>query len=163
LTGITPPTLPSYGLVSISQVELKIALGQNVSGLGEKFIEGGDPIIYCDESLDPDDPDTFKCMLTNTRLTFLDENGNHWGIYFGPGSRTDGSWGGRRFFTNTQADPVQVVRTNPSKTDENPKNWTVQSQGNPGCFWYRGSKKNAPWVFAGVFLVPWSCTVNSLE
>ncbi len=160
---------------SIEQVELEIACGQNVSGLGEEIIRGGSyPIIYAEDiggtDIDEDDY-AYNTMYTNTRLIFLDDAGKQWGIYFGHGTRsTDGSWGAGRYFTNLKdnnpqvpTDPevfVKVQRLNP---DEDPKQWKVDSQGIPGFLWYKGSNKNAPWVYVGKYNVPWSCDVQSLE
>jgi len=157
-TGITPPTLldgPIY------QVDLHIAPYLNVSGLGDEYL--GDNFPYCDDII-PDDPDHLNnTMHASTWLIFLDDAGKQWEIYFGPGRMTEvewGEWGGGRIFTRPDATPVKIQRINPD--EEDPKIWKADSQSTPGFLWYRGSKKNAPYVFVGKYSVPWSCTVESL-
>ena len=134
-TGITPPGLPTEQPMPISQVELQIAPYLNVSGLTQG-----------------------STLDASTWLLFLDDTGNQWGLYFGRGRPlgVEDGWGGARFFTELDAVPVTVscVTLNTS--------WMVTST-TPGYLWYRGSKKNAPWVYVGKYDdVPWSCTVNSL-
>lgn len=97
---------------------------------------------------------TGDVLHASTWLLFLD-GVNQWGLYFGPGRTSEAGWGGARFFTDPSADPVIV-----SCLTEN-KSWTVTSN-TPGYLWYRGSKKNAPWVYVGKCNVPWSCDVEDL-
>jgi len=133
-TGITPPGLPTEQPMPISQVELQIAPYLNVSGLKEN-----------DPPLD-----------ASTWLLFLDGD-NQWGLYFGPGRTSEDGWGGARFFTDLNTPCVEI------ECNVLNKSWTVTST-TPGFLWYKGSKKNAPWVYVGKYdIVPWSCTVVSLE
>jgi len=90
----------------IDQVLLYIALGHNVSGLGEEFVEAdlhNGPLLYCNpEPITAEsNPADYPCILTNMRIDFRDfAHGNNWRLYFGPGPREDGAWPGGTFFSN---------------------------------------------------------------
>ncbi|MHC4510812.1 MAG: hypothetical protein ACYTAO_17965 [Planctomycetota bacterium] len=164
---------------SIDQVSLSIAVGQNVSGLGEEFV---DNVLYCNSAPITSDssPADYACMLTNMRVDFRDvTQGYNWRLYFGPGPRTGGTWPGGSLFSNP--DPslneyVTVTRTNPSLTGAgriwevttSPVNRelvsTVESaEVVPGFLYFKGTKPNDPLVYVGAFDVPWSCVAVSLE
>ncbi|MHC4536238.1 MAG: hypothetical protein ACYS6K_19985 [Planctomycetota bacterium] len=118
---------------AIYQVDLGIAPFQNVSGLPK------------DSTLD-----------ASTKLHFLDVEGNQWGLYFGRGRPlgVEDGWGGARFFTELTAAPVIVSCLTLNQS------WTVDSS-TPGYLWYRGSRKNAPWIYVGKYInVSWSCDVD---
>lgn len=118
--------LPTGG-IEIDRVELKIADGQNVSGLGEEILvkddfRSPDPILYAYPGTgeiakpqpDPDAvpapiPAEYNCMLTNMRIDFRDViQGYNWSLYFGPGPMllvpsdptSGGDWPGGFKFTN---------------------------------------------------------------
>lgn len=131
-TGVTPPGLPTEQPIPISQVELGIAPSLNVSGLGSGEV-----------------------LLASTKLIFLDSAGDQWGLFFGPGRTTEDGWGGSRFLTSLDTPEVIIDCITQNKE------WEVNSN-TPGYLWYRGSRKNAPWVYVGKSDIAWSCNVNSL-
>ena len=154
---------------SIDDVSLSIAVGHNVSGLGEEFV---DNVLYCS-------PPEIDCMLTNMRMDFSDTAGFNWRLYFGPGPRAEGAWPGGFFFSNPDPSKnayVTVVRENPSQSGSG-RLWQVRtvtvnrelvSDGQsaevvPGFLYFTGTKPNDPHIYVGTFDIPWSCDAESLE
>ena len=140
---------------TMHEVECVVALEHNVSGLGDG---DPDPSVreYCDGVEGTGDPTK---MCANTRFTFYDNDDNQYRISFGPGGRAGGTWPGEQYFTDPFAPPVEVTRLDDTT-------WTVFPTDDggkvPGFLWFKGKKKNAPWIYVGAFDVPWSCTADSL-
>jgi len=94
-----------------------------------------------------------QTLDASTWLLFLDGD-NQWGLYFGPGRNPEHGWGGARFFTDLDTLCVEI------ECNVLNQSWTVDSS-TPGYLWYRGSRKNAPWVYVGKYInVSWSCNVE---
>ena len=152
------------GATTMHEVECVVALEHNVSGLGD--IIDDSVRRYCPNE------EPFDTMCANTRFTFYDGRGDQWRIAFGPGGRpiaaditdplADKFWPGEQYFTSPAAPPVVVKRL--PDGEGGIKKWEVFATGNPapGFLWFKGSKKNAPWIYVGAFNFHWGCTADSL-
>jgi hypothetical protein len=166
----------------IDRLLLYIAVGHNVSGLGEEFVEAdlhNGPLLYCAGVPDPetDDPANFNCILTNMRIDFRDvTQGYNWRLYFGPGPQEGGAWPGGTFFSNPEPSlnayvtVTRALSTGPAagrlwevRTSQVDRDADGSADAVPGFLYFRGTKPNDPHIYVGAFDIPWSCDAVSLE
>ncbi|MBK8974761.1 MAG: hypothetical protein IPM29_02440 [Planctomycetes bacterium] len=156
----------------VTEVVVQIAGRHNVSGLGWTIVDG---VPYCNPNLEPIEPtpglpETYSWMCTDARIDF--NSGPHqWRLYFGVGA-----WA----WTNPANSPVLIHRnpvTDPTDTTEPWVTHALPWSTTPvtsdidellrldkvvGFLYYRGTKRQDPYQYAGAFEVPWSCVTFAL-
>jgi hypothetical protein len=122
------PTLSGGKMV---EPEFRVALLQNVSNMAVE-----------------------SKLQTTGRLTFLDENGTVWGLFWGPND-----WAGGFDLTNTEnaAPPVSVERM--PDTDEGLRKWSVTTTGDNRAYLWKGAWWDYP-DFASVYNVSFAYTAT---